>query len=243
MVFRYFILLAVMVFSSGLKATSCWPTKERIFAECSDGSCTNFLYIREIQSYDYCSRRPVIEKPPEWVKEIFEFEIQKNNFRSESGVYELLLDSSLMRIISDPEKYRLYSERLEKNDRILATLSRSHDHSIDELRIEWMSKEKKEYQKMLFFKTLNWLTLLIASSVLLIYSIIWFHKWQKSLLSIKWVYLSVGVQALIFIISFVGMQGWSMLLIIFLAVFIPGIWLYQIVSVVNSWWYNRRVKM
>lgn len=240
MMFRYFILSAVIVFSSDLKATSCWPKKERIFAECSDGSCANFLYVREVQSYDYCSRRPVIEKPPEWSKEVFEFEIQRNNFRSESGVYELLLDSSLMHIISDTEKYRLYSEESKKNGSPLATLSRSSSHSIDELRIEWMLKETKEYQKMLFFKMLDWLILLIAS-VLLIYSIVWFHKWQKSLLSIKWMYLSISLQVFIFIITFVSIHDWSMPLIAISSVFIPGIWLYQIVSVVNSWWFNRRL--
>jgi hypothetical protein len=189
MMFRYFILSAVIVFSSDLKALSCWPTEDRIFAECGDGICTNFLYVREVQSYDYCSRRPVIEKPPEWAKEVFEFEIQRNNLTSENGVYELLFDSRSMHILSNAEKYRLYYKELKQNGSSLGTLSKSLSHSIEELKIKWMSEEKKEYQKMLLFKMLDWLILLIAS-VLLIYSIVWFHKWQKSLLSIKWMYLS-----------------------------------------------------
>ncbi len=233
-----------MVFSSDLKALSCSSAEDRIFAECSNGSCNNFFYVRELVSYTDCSRRPVIEKPPEWTKEVFEFEIQKNDLTSESGVYELLLESRpwpSSYIFSNAEEYRLYSEKSKKDDSLLGTLSHSQ-HSIDELKTEWLLKEKKAYQKMLFFNTLDWLILLIAS-VLLIYSIIWFHKWHKSLLSSKWFYLSVGVQALILIISFVGIQGWSMPLITILSLFIPGVWLYQIVSVVNSWWYNRRVKM
>jgi hypothetical protein len=238
---KLFIISTAMVFSCELNATSCAPTKDRVFAQCNVGICTSFLYVREVTSYSQCSRRPVIEKPPEWAKEVFEFEIQQNKFTAENGVYELLLEGSLWSqsyIFSNAEKYRLYSEDSKKQGRPIATLGLSVSHSIEELRVEWKSKEKKEYKKMVLFKVLDWLSLFVIS-VLLVYSVIWFHKWQKALLSIKWMYLSISVQLLICVILFVSENIFTMPLVILLTVFIPGLWLYQIVSCVNSWWIKR----
>ncbi len=74
-------------------ALSCSPTQDRIFAECDIGVCKNFLYVIEVSAYSQCSRRPSVEQPPVWAKEIFEFEIHNSEFRDENGVYEIVLDS------------------------------------------------------------------------------------------------------------------------------------------------------
>ncbi len=141
-------------------------------------------------------------------------------------------------MFSNIEEYRLYSERAKQNEYPLGVLNHITGQSTEKLEIEWKLKEKKEYQKMLFFKALDWVSLIIAS-LCLVYSIIWFYKWQRSLVSLKWVILAVGIQTVIFTIAFASMSTWSMPLIMLLGIFIPGIWLYQIISFINLWWSNR----
>ncbi|KNC67529.1 hypothetical protein AC626_10180 [Pseudoalteromonas rubra] len=175
------------------------------------------------------------------VKEIFEFEIRNSEFRGENGVYEMVLRSRLLSnsyMFSNIEEYRLYSEKTKQNEYPRGVLNRIADQSIEKLETEWKLKEKKGYQKMLFFKVLDWI-LLIVASILLVYSIIWFFKWQRLLISVKWVIFAITIQVAIFTIAFESMSSWSMSLITLLGIFIPGIWLYQITSFINLWWSNR----
>lgn len=233
--------IVVTLFSNGVLALSCLPTQDRIFAVCDMGVCEDFLYVVEVRSYSQCSRRPSIEQAPAWAKEVFEFEIQARELGDEHGVYELVLDGrsfSNTYIFSNVEEYRLYHDKAKKNGNVLGELNRISDKSRDELEAEWMTKEKNEHRKMVFFKILDWLSLVMAS-LCLVYSILWFHKWQRSLISSKWVVLAIGIQAVIFSVSFASMSAWSMPLVMLLGIFIPGIWLYQITTFVSLWWSNR----
>lgn len=240
--YRYWVLsIIVILFPSHVMALSCAPTQDRIFAECDMGVCKSFLYVVEAKSYSQCSRRPSIEKSPNWVKDVFEFEIHRSGFGADKGVYELTLQSSLWSksyIFSNIEEYRLYSEETKQNEYPLAMLNRINDQSLEELETEWKFKSKKEYRKMFTLKALDWLSLLMAS-LCLVYSILCFYKWQKSLISVKWAILAISIQALIFTITFVGMSTWSMPLIGFLGIFIPGVWLYQATTFINLWWSNK----
>ena len=222
-------------------ALSCSPTQDRIFAECDMGDCKGFLYVVEVSSNSRCSRRPSIEQPPVWANDVLEFEIHNSAWSDEKGVYELVLDGrqwSDSYVFSNIEEYRLYSESTKQSEYPLGVLNRIIGQSREELEIEWQLEEKKEYRKMLILKALDWLLLVIAS-LCLVYSILWFHKWQRSLISIKWVIFAIGIQGVIFTIAFMSMSTWSMLLIMLLGIFIPGIWLYQITTFINLWWSNR----
>lgn len=237
----WLLSIFVILFSNDVVALSCTSTQDRVFAECNKGDCKNLLYVVEVSAHSHCSRRPTIEQPPVLVKEIFEFEIRNSEFRGENGVYEMVLRSRLLSnsyMFSNIEEYRLYSEKTKQNEYPRGVLSRIADQSIEKLETEWKLKEKKGYQKMLFFKVLDWI-LLIVASILLVYSIIWFFKWQRLLISVKWVIFAITIQVAIFTIAFESMSSWSMSLITLLGIFIPGIWLYQITSFINLWWSNR----
>ncbi|KAF7783522.1 hypothetical protein PRUB_a3311 [Pseudoalteromonas rubra] len=237
----WLLSIFVILFSNDVVALSCASTQDRIFAECDKGDCKNFLYVIEVNAHSQCSRRPTIEQPSALVKEIFEFEIRNSEYRDERGVYEIALRSVLFSnsyMFSNIEEYRLYSERTKQNEYPRGVLSRIADQSIEKLEIEWKLKEKKGYQRMLFFKFLDWFSLILAL-ILLVYSIIWFIKWQRLLVSVKWVIFSISIQVTIFTIAFASMSTWSMSLITLLGIFIPGIWLYQITSFINLWWLNR----
>lgn len=240
--YRYWILLLfVALFSGHVIALSCSPTQDRIFAVCDMGVCKKFLYIVEVNSYSQCSRRPSIEQSPNWVKEVFEFEIHRGGFSADKGIYELTLQSRLWSksyLFSNIEEYRRYSEKANHNEYPLGVLTRITGQSLEELETEWKLKSKKEYRKMFILKALDWLSLVIAS-LCLVYSTLCFYKWQQSVISIKWAILAITIQTLIFTIAFVSVSNWSMPLIAFLGIFIPGIWLYQAATFINLWWSNR----
>ncbi len=240
--YRYWIFSSfVILFSNGALALSCSPTQDRIYAVCDSGVCETFLYVVEVGSYPKCSRRPSIEQLPSWAKEVFEFELRNSELSDGQGVYELVLDGrswSRSYIFSNADEYRLYYEKAKQKEFALGELNRISGKSKDELEIEWRLKEKKEYRKMIMFKALDWLSLVIAA-ICLVFSILWFYKWQRSLISLRWAFLAIGIQAVIFTFAFASMSTWSTQLIMSLGIFIPGIWLYQITTFVSLWWSNR----
>ena len=240
--YRFWIFsILVILFSNSALASTCSSTQDRIFAVCDMGVCENFLYIVEVGSNSNCSRRPSIEQLPSWAKEVVEFEVHNSELSGEQGIFELVLDGkswSNAYIFSNADEYRLYYEKAKKNGFPMGELNRISGKSKEELEIEWRLKEKKAYRKMLVFNTLNWLALAVAT-LCLVYSILWFNKWQRSLISLKWAVLALGMQALIFTISFAGMSTWAMPPVMLLGIFIPGIWLYQITTFLSLWWSTR----
>ena len=240
--YRFWIFsILVILFSNSALANTCSSTQDRIFAVCDMGVCENFLYVVEVGSNSKCSRRPSIEQLPSWAKEVVEFEVHNSELSGEQGIFELVLDGkswSNAYIFSNADEYRLYYEKAKKNGFPLGELNRISGKSKEELEIEWRVKEKKAYRKMLVFNTLNWLALAVAT-ICLVYSILWFNKWQRSLISSKWAVLALGMQAVIFTFSFVGMSTWAMPPVMLLGIFIPGIWLYQITTFLSLWWSTR----
>lgn len=235
-------ICCIIFFPCVASSLSCAPTEDRVFAKCEMGICSEFLYVREVSSFFQCSRRPVLENPPFWAKEVFELELDKSEYKTGSGVYELLIESSVWArayVFSNAEEYRLYSEKARENNHQLGVLTRLSDQSMRELEVDWGAKAKREYKKMLFFKALDWASLAIAF-LGLICSILWFNKWQETSVSVRWAFLAVLIQALIFLAAFATTSNWSMPLIALLGVFIPGVWLYQITSFVSSWRSRRR---
>lgn len=232
---RIAFLLVMVWFSTDVQALSCVATQDRIFASCNNGVCDDFLYIREVESYTRCSRRPVIETLPVWGKEVVEFEIKSCDLCAEIGIYELSLRSVAWEDaypFSNVDEYRVYSEEAGQDRIPPAALKRSTLQSMEELKAEWSLKEKQEYWHMIFLRVLDWVLLLVASA-LLVLSISWFYRWQKSLVSMKWMILALVIQSLILLIAYISVSEWLWLLIAILGVFIPGIWLFQIVGFIS----------
>ena len=238
---NWMLSIAIILFSKDGFALSCHSTQDRIFAACEMGVCEPLLYIIEVRSYSQCSRRPSIEPLPSWAKEVFEFEILSRELANEAGIYELLLDGKLglsSYVFANAEEYRLFSKSAKLKGQLLGQLNQINGKTKEELELEWRLYESNAFRKLTIFWVLHWLSLAMAA-LCLIYSILWFHKWQRSVIPLKWVFVAIGIQVAIITVAFASISARVVPLFIMLGIFIPGIWLYQIATVVNFWWSNK----
>ena len=194
---RMITLTLICLFSSGTYALSCKGMDDRIIASCSHTACDNPIYIREVSSRLACARRPEVIEAPSWAQDILEYEVSREEVFEGRKLYELVLEKRYWGAKLAFENAAQYIEMVENHLPTTSTINVLKAKNIDEVEVMWKSKESKSLLIDRAWIAADWIGLFM-SLIFLILSVIYFNSWANKLINVKYLALSVLLQASIF---------------------------------------------
>ena len=218
-------------------ALSCKPLKDRIIAQCTDAICEQLIFVSDVKSFSKCKRRQKVIEPPTWAKSVIEYELGVHGFSSVTGIYELIISTKFHFPSKGFSKVHEYITAIENNGitprykRIVRKMKKIDEASIEPIHQQWKLTEQQQYKHYIFDKITTWFRLAV-SFLLLLTSILWFIQWVNGNKKMIWLLLSLTIQSFLMYLSVFSASHLSIFkFILLIGIFIPGIWLFQLVLI------------
>lgn len=234
-----FITILFSLISYHASASSCKPLNDRIIAQCKGLICEEIIFISDVKSFGSCKRRPIVIDPPQWAKSVIEYEVKTNDLTNVGAIYELVISTRYYLQAKDFRNAQEYIELVEENGgrsrffNKYRKFQKLNKTSFESIKKQWESKQRDKHFSDILRRLVDWASLIVGS-VFLVFSIHWFNQWVNGAKTIKWLLLSFIIQSIIIYLAFNTVFGLSNSRIIMIAIFVPGIWLSQVIIFLSS---------
>lgn len=218
-----------LLISMSSYALSCRGLTEKIIANCTSTQCKDMIYLKEIRTSNECHRRPILMPPPNWSKQVIEYEL-KNLEIKEVQLVELTIKRRWWRSehFSDVLEYSKLREDPAKS-RYLRVEIKHIESDINKQLVKWKEKENLAYSKMVKRKIISWSSLL-ASFIVVVFAA---YLLVKGIIQSK---ISVLIGSMLFnsTLLFMGLIKVDHYNFVFLLIFaIPGLLLINLVAIIR----------
>ena len=185
------------------------------------------FFVQEVYSGGGCGRRPMVVPISDVADKISKYEVGLEASERDDGIYVLSLNRpfGLERSYSFEEykKFRELDPDLTYYFKSFLKMKWVHP---DILEKKWRANERAEYKKYFVEKALDW-CLFVLSFIFLAISIYYFIKWLRDK-SIKYFVVAFCIQSFLFVgVFFINM--WAPPLFVLVSMFVPIIWLYELI--------------